>query len=343
MATPSYVSQPTATVREKFTVSGGGKKGDAGPSPIVRKGKVPPQAALPPPLSMDQIDKFYSPIRDELNALPPPQPMPVPPHTPPLNAFLSLLAGNLGSSLTRNPAQAQQISEYLINKEQERKAIESQNFATRVAFDQNRRNQLIAIRAKSLDTALEEAIKSGDTERAAKIAQNQMKLGSELKAEVETPAETQGRIAQEQERGRQDRLTLAEQLRLTLEKETGSAGKPLTAQQFQKAIDDVNKDKELTTEEHGVLGNVWRYFFGGNNKVNKRDMLRGTYVTGLLAGESGVRQVSKRRLTTMLLADLGFLKKYKPGQDFTPDDEAKVRKAFADLGLDYDRDVAVVP
>lgn len=332
----NYTTNPSQKVKEKFSASLT-SGAEIGPGPAIPKPAKTTRAALPPPMSIDQIDSYFEPIRKEIQALPPPEAAPVPPKTPALTAFLSVLAGNLGASLTRNPAQAEQIQNYLLEKDKERKAAEAQNFASRVAFDQNRRNQLISIRAQALDTALQEAIKSGDSERAAKIAENQLKLGADLKATVETPAETAGKIAVTQEEGRQQRMTLAAAARLAIEKETEGTGKPLTPQQFQKAIDDVNKNKELTTEEHGLLGNLWRMLVGGDNKINKRDMLMGTYVTGFLGGETSVQDTSRRRLLSMIYAQLGLLKKYKdPKTPFSPEDEAKVRKALTDVGLDPD-------
>lgn len=340
-----YVTAPTAKVKEKFTVTGSqsGKPVNAGPSPTVSKGKVPPPAALPPPLSMQAIDQMYAPLRKEIEALPPPTPAPVPQKTPALNAFISALGANLGAALTRNPAMGQQVTDYMIQKEQERKAAEAQNYATRLAFDQNKRNQLIQIRAQSLETALKGAMEANDSERAAKIAENLHKLQAEVQANVLIPAETEKGIKIAQEEGRQQRLNIAATVKAALEKETEGIGKPLTAQQLQKAIDDVNKNKELTTQENGFFGNIWQSLFGGDKKVGKKDMLKGAYVTGLIAGEPQVRSTSKRRLLTMVYSELGLLKKYKPDEPFKPADEAAVRKALADLGLDPERDVFQVP
>jgi hypothetical protein len=341
---PSYTQEPSKTVKEKFSATSTTRPAREERGVVPTKGKpVGGQAALPPPVSLAQIEGMYEPLRKEIEALPPPAAQPVPPQTKPLAAFLSVLGANLGASLLRNPQVAQQATEYLLQKEQERKATVAQNYATDLAFNQNKRNQLVQIRGQALETALKAALESNDSERAAKIGQNLAKLQGEIQTGMVIPAAGKEELKQIEETGRQARMTQAERIRLEWEKAEGIATKPLTPQQFQKAIDDVNKNKELTTEEHGFFGNIWRSLFGGENKLSKRDMLKGAYVTGLIAGEPAVQGTAKRRLTTMVVSELGLLKKYPdPNTPFSPEDEQKVLRAFADLGLNYQTDVAPI-
>lgn len=344
MAT-AYTQDPQKSVKEKFSATMGGKDATSeAPIAPTKSKKSPPQEALPAPVSLQAIEGMYAPLRREIEALPPPAAQPVPPQTRPLNAFLSVLGANLGATLLHNPEIAQKATDYLLQKEQERKAIEAQNYATDLAFNQNKRNQLIQIRGQALETALKAALDANDTERAAKISQNLAKLQGEIQKETIIPAQGAEELKQIQERGRQERLVNAEQIRLQWDKAEGLSAKPLTAQQFQKAIDDVNKNKELTTEETGFFSEILTKLFGGNKKVGKRDMLKGAYVTGLIAGEPDVKSAAKRRLITMVWSELGLMKKYPdPKTPLAPEDELKVRKAFADLGLNFDTDVAKVP
>jgi hypothetical protein len=338
-----YIQAPTQAVKEKFSLAGkGSSPREVQPIAPPQVGKVA-ETAIPPPLSMQQVSSFYEPLRQEIESLPPPEHAPVPAATPPLNAFLAVLGATLGASLNRNPAGAQQVSDYLIQKEQERKAIEAQNYARDLAFNENKRNQLIQVRGQALETSLQAAIQANDTERAAAIAKNLEVLRGQVATQMTEPAKTAGELTVEKERGRQARLTLADNIRMQLEKTAEMQNKPMTAQQFAAAIDAVNKNKELTTEEEGLLGPWWRKIFGGKRPLDKREAIKGVQVTALLAGEPNVRSAAKRRLVTSVLSDLGLDKRYKANEPFTPEDEAKFRKAFADLGLNYDTDVAPVP
>jgi hypothetical protein len=261
----------------------------------------------------------------------------VPPATPPLNAFLALLGGHLGASLLRDPGAADKVFNYLEQKEQEQKTIEAQNYAQDLAFSQSKRSQLIQIRGKALEAALTAAIEANDTERAAKISENLQKLQGEIQAETVIPAQTAGGLEEIKERGKQERLTLADQLRAKLEEEAAKGQlKPLTGKEFLKSIDDINKNKELTTAQEGILGPFFRSIFGGDKKVGKRDMLKAAFVTGIMAGEPAVKADAKRRLLMTIYGELGWLGKRDVSKEFTPQEEAKVAAKLAEYGLSWD-------
>lgn len=333
----NYTENPVAAVKRSFTVSGSTGGGEPGPGGTAKPPKVPKADALPPPLSTSTIESLYQPLRQEIEALPPPTPRDVPPPTPALNSFLSLLGANLGASLLRDPAAADKIFGYMQEKEQQRQTIQAQNYAQDLAFSQNKRAQLVAVRGKALETALQVAIQSNDTERAAKIAENLQKLQGEIQAQTVIPAQTGMHLEVAKEEGKQARLTLAEQLRIKLE-ETAAAGelKPITGKEFLKSIDDINKNKELGTSQEGLLGPLLRSVFGGEKKVGKRDMLKASFVTGIMAGDPGVKADAKRRLLMTIYSDLGWLGKKDVSKTLTAAEEAQLAGKLAEYGVTFD-------
>src|SRR5882672_2937982 len=303
----TYTADPVAAVKESFTLSGSGG-GDAGPGGRAPTPKAQPAVALPPPLSTATIESLYQPLRHDIETLPPPAARPVPPPPPALNSFLSLLGANLGASLLRDPGAADKIFGYMQEKEQQRQAIEDQNYAQNLAFNENKKAQLVAIRGKALETALQVAIQSNDAERAAKIAENLHRLQAETQAQTVIPAMSSLQIEKAKEIGRQQRLTLADQIKMKLEATTASGKlQPITGKDFLKSIDDINKNKELTTHENGLLGGLLQGIFGGDKKVSKKDMLKASFVTGIMAGDPGVKADAKRRLLMTVYSDLGWL------------------------------------
>jgi len=332
----TYTADPVAAVKESFTLSGSGG-GDAGPGGRAPTPKAQPAVALPPPLSTATIESLYQPLRHDIETLPPPAARPVPPPPPALNSFLSLLGANLGASLLRDPGAADKIFGYMQEKEQQRQAIEDQNYAQNLAFNENKKAQLVAIRGKALETALQVAIQSNDAERAAKIAENLHRLQAETQAQTVIPAMSSLQIEKAKEIGRQQRLTLADQIKMKLEATTASGKlQPITGKDFLKSIDDINKNKELTTHENGLLGGLLQGIFGGDKKVSKKDMLKASFVTGIMAGDPGVKADAKRRLLMTVYSDLGWLGKKDVSKILTPQEEAQLSNKLAEYGVTFD-------
>lgn len=333
MAT-EYTKEPTKAVSERMSASTkrtttGGGGGSVQPTPIAA---IPAQEALPPPMSLAQIEGLYAPLRRDIETLPPPEPAPVPPQTRPLSAFLAVLGANLGASLLRNPGAAQQVTDFLIQKEQERKAVQAQNYARDLAFNQDKRMRLVQIRGQALETALKAALEANDAERAAKIAQNLSKLQAEVQVESIIPAAGAEELKQIEAQGKQARLTEETKAAAARTEEEKRAEKPLTTKEYLAARTAVMRNKQLDVEVERKFNFFGLKFGPRTGTPSEREEEAETIdVATIKNGEEVAKKGAKANLKRSILKRLGLLG--KPAPEFTPTELQLLRDELAKYGL----------
>jgi hypothetical protein len=166
LGTQTYTTDPAATVSARFseTFSGGGGQQ---PVPPV----LPPQA-LPSPLTSDEVSKIFSPLMQQIDADKKIPNQPLPPPTPALATFLSVLAGSLGAQLTKDPRVEESVIRNLQENTVRRQAIEDQNYANDLMFNREKANRRIAATGQMLEAKLKVALDNQDAKTAMVLQGN---------------------------------------------------------------------------------------------------------------------------------------------------------------------------
>jgi hypothetical protein len=133
---------------------------------------IPAEQALPAPIGADQIQKAFAPLMAEIQGQKGPPGRAIPPPTPALATFLSVLAGGLGAQLAKDPRIEENIIQTLNQHEQRRQAIQDQNYAEELLFNRERATQRLAAVGQAVQAELEAAIKANDTDRMMKANKN---------------------------------------------------------------------------------------------------------------------------------------------------------------------------
>lgn len=336
MATDTtFVNSPSETVKAKFKASGGLLSGGDTSTPPIPDINTADLAQKPLPQqtpSPTDIESFYKPLLDQIQNQQQPLSRPVPADVSPSGTFLGLLAGNLASTFSRNPAFADQAHEYLAEQHRTQQAIQNQNYATQLAFDAEKRNNIIAVRGQILEKTLDEAIKSGDLQRANVASQNLAKFQEGLQRESQRQ-KAQQEQALEKTKGAEARKLEAQKAALSLSLETKAqkeaakaAAKPMSTKDYLQGINDINKNKNILSEGKG-------FFFGmgprtDTTPTSHESALEQFHASAILNGEPTVKASAKQNLKRLILTRLGLIGK-------TPDAaaKAKVKDALGQYGL----------
>jgi hypothetical protein len=333
MPETSYTTDPSGTIKKKFSTSVQTTGGDPGLSPVIPPINTADLASQPIPQtgpSPEEIAAFYQPILDQIQNEAVPLSRPVPADISPTGTFLGLLAGNLATTFTQNPAFAQQAQQYLAEQNRQKQAITEQNYADELAFSAEKRNKLISIRGKILETQLEKAISDGNQEQALAISTELGKMQEGLKRESQRQ-EAQQRQALIQEEGRQQRLTNAQKATLTAEEEKSAASKPLTTKQYLDARNAVARNKELdekTTSRWKAFGMSLPFGPRDATPTEREEQMEQIDVATIKNGEPTAVKAAKANLKRSVLKRLGLL-----GTPVNPEGRALLQNELQQYGL----------
>lgn len=161
------------------------------------------------------VESFFKDMMNE-----PPAPIPqvsVPGAVPPLNQFLSLLGGNLAAAQSGNPQYAQVPFQTLQGRAAERTQAQQQNEAFAIQSAQQEYERTRQLKLKMHEMKMQQAIKRGDLEAAAKENEAKFKMldlqrqeEAALKQEMddrELMLKTAAQVEVEQKKG-QERINL---------------------------------------------------------------------------------------------------------------------------------------
>lgn len=305
----TYTNAPSETVSNKFSMSLSASGG--GPETLIPP--IPPQEALPAPISSNDIAQAFAPLMAEIQGQKAPAGRPVPPPTPALATFLSVLAGTLGAQLTKDPRVEESVIQTLTSHEQQRQAIQDQNYAQDLLFNREKANQRLAAMGQQLEADLAAATSAKDTERMMKVNQNLEKLRGFM----------QGRT--EMIRGNEDRKTarVAASLKTT---EGGEEAKPLEPKDYVARRGELLTSKEVPADKGG-------FFFGWGKTHPKREELAQLDKEALHSGNEKTIVAAKRNIQQAVLKDLGFANKAKYTKLESKAIVEKLRQIY-DLGPD---------
>jgi hypothetical protein len=328
-----FVAAPSETVKRKFSASvstSGGGDTTAPAIPGVGLADVAQQPVPQTGPSQADIASFFQPLLDQVQNERAPLSRPVPAETSPTGTFLGLLAGNLATTFSKNPAFAEQSQRYLAEQERKRQAISEQNYADELTFSKEKKNRLIVIRGQILETQLEKAIKEGDQERALVISTNMAKLQEGLQRESQKQKAEQEK-ALIGARGAEDRKTNAAQAKIKMEEEKAAAGKPLTTKEYLAARNAVARNKELDEKTRSK----WKAFgiplpFGPRDATptEREEEAEGIDVATIKNGEPTAQRAAKANLKRSILKRLGLL-----GTTASPEAKMLVRAELEKYGL----------
>jgi len=330
-----FVGQPSETIKRKFSVSGSTTGGDttAPPIPPISTADLGQQPVPQSGPSQEQIAAFYQPLLDQIQNEAQPLSRPVPAQVAPLGTFLGLLAGNLATTFSQNPAFQQQAQNYLAEQTQKREAIQEQNYAQNLTFDQAKKNKLITIRGQILEKQLDEAIKKGDLAAANAASQNLYKFQEGIKRESDKQ-EADRRKALIQVQGAEDRKTAGVKAKLSAEEEAAKANPVLTTKDYLGARNAVARNKNLDEKTHSK----WK-LFGITLPIGPRDATptereeeaEGIDVATIKNGEPTAQRAAKANLKRSILKRLDLLGK-APSAEAMAQVKAEVEKYGLTLG-----------
>lgn len=256
-------------------------------------------------VSQDQIAAMFAPLLGEIQGMNAPSGREVPEPFSPKQTFLSVLAGSLGSQLSRNPAVLEEVYNRINEREVRRQTIEDQNYATSMAFDQNKRMQVLGIHGKVLEAQLQNAIETGNQEAITKHSDALAKFQASVQIYLEKMQQT-GATARE-------KMTIAGR---TAGKEGG-----MSMVDFLKGLNDIQQADPKKLPETAA---TW---FGGKRPLSKQDAVMLHYAGGAIGGNEAVAPLAMGRFITMLKAKYKLPDKISAG----PNQEKQVRKVMAEL------------
>lgn len=117
-----------------------------------------------------------------INAMQPPTPATVPGTPNPLAAFLSQLAGNIGSSLAENPTYAQNTSNILSQRRTAADTAKAANEAAKSEFEQKREEMRLQNRLKFAEAQSKRAIEKGDRQMHRDAEELKLRLQNKMDA-----------------------------------------------------------------------------------------------------------------------------------------------------------------
>jgi hypothetical protein len=276
--------------------------------------------------SPEEMKAFFQPLLDQVQNEQTPLSRPVPADVSPIGTFLGTLAGNLASTFAQNPAFAQQAQQYLAEQHKQKQAIVEQNYANQLAFDAEKRNKIISIRGQILEKTLDEAIKSGDLERANVASKNLASFQEGLKRETQRE-EAQQRQAIVQEQGRQERLTERTKASAKASEEKTAAAKPMTTKEYLQGVNDINKNKNIPSEGRGAFGIPFGPRFQ-QEPTSHEGALEQFHASAILNGEPTVKSAAKQNLLRVIKTRLGLVNKTPNAADI-----ARLDAALSQYGL----------
>lgn len=282
----TYTNAPTEAVSKSFSASMSASGG--GPDTVIPP--IPKDEALPAPISSNEISKAFAPLMAEIQGQKGPKGRPVPPPTPALATFLSVLAGSLGAQLTKDPRVEESVIQTLTSHEEQRQAIQNQNYAQDLLFNQQKANQRLAAMGQQLEADLAAATSAKDTERMMKVNQNLEKLKGFM----------QGRT--EMIRGNEDRKTA--RVTAAMKAKEGELAATLEPKDYAARRGELITSKEVPADKGGM-------FFGWGQTHPKREELAQLDKEALHSGNEKTIVAAKRNIQQAVLKDLGFANKAK--------------------------------
>jgi hypothetical protein len=159
---------------DNITTTDGPDTTDSAPAPMDMS-TIPGAVTNTGPSEQDIMGK-YAGLEGLVNAQPGPKPQTPPGEVDPWKIFAATLAGSFASQISKRPELLDVATENIKKIEARRQAIQDQNAANAMLFDQNQYNRILNIRTTALSTVLEKAIKDGDNEKAAATAERLQKI-----------------------------------------------------------------------------------------------------------------------------------------------------------------------
>ena len=273
---------------------------------------IPPQEAIPAPLTSDQIAQIYKPLFAQIESQTRPPGQPLPPPTPAAATFLSVLMGSLGAHLTKDPRVQASIIGTLEDQDRRRQAIEDQNYANELLFNRERAMRRLAATGQQLESQFAEASKANDTDRMMKIQQNLEKLQGFISGRNVMLA------------GREQRKTAAFEAKLATEAGTqGEPPKTLEPKDYVAQRTEILKAKDIPEQTtRGFLGTGL-----GAKKIGRIEELANLDKEALHSGNPNTIAAAKRNIQQAVLKKLGL----KMQANFDRKQSVAIRNALQEL------------
>lgn len=287
MATPTNISDPRQAIADAFSQF--------------------QQGFTPSGPTSDQIAGLFAPLLGDVQSEQAPLPRPIPQGLNPLQAFAGALASNMGSALTRNPMFAQNFARTIQEQQQRQQAVEDQNYLEDLAFNKEKRNRLLTIRASAMEKQIENLMAQGKEQDAAKLAGQLEKLRGNVEMAV-NEAQVPGRVAEIRAQGEEARKL--ESIKAGIEqkkidaaekKATDAANKPYNMSQYQ---DDIRDVMHLTPEQLQTKKPGW---FGiGGESIPKGEMLEQLHAKAATSPDKPTATAGRRALIMSISKRLGI-------------------------------------
>jgi len=317
-----YIGAPAQTVASDFKAKVASGLTDPTSVPSgVGVPEMPQTMEMPQPLGSDVISGAFAPLLAQMNAQKAPAPRDVPPPSPALATFLSALAGSLGTQFAKDPAIEQHVFGVMHENEVRRQAIQDQNYADKLQFDQQSANRRYSLMGQMIETQLQQAIQNNDVKQAAYYNQQLEKIRGQMEARTA--------VLREKAAGEAD----VEKARATAEvQKKGSAQKTLEPDEYLTARTNILKDKTLQDEKTGMLDKVGQ-FFTGPPADTKQSELRQVDKAGILSGNPQTQAAAKRNIRQAVTGKLGLGAKAKYSKEDWQSIQNELRSTY-DVGLE---------
>lgn len=283
----SYTTAPKKAIEDEMDPEGGDDfdlvaEGGTPEAPRSAVPGFPELSPLPPILTADRISQIFQPLMNAIETQGGPQPREVPPPTPALATFLSVLAGTMGAQLTKNPQVRESVIRTLEEQQQRRQAIEDQNYAQELLFDREQTTRRLAALGRQLDAEYDAAIEGGKTEQAMKIEQNRAKVAEWMQQRGIVQTANEQRIT-EGYKSELDKDEKAAEAELKGEE----TGEPLKTKDYLARIEAVAGNKNIPDKED-------KGWWQGKNVTSKERELGQIYAAGVLSGDAATRKIARR-------------------------------------------------
>lgn len=306
LADSTYTEDPKGAVKAAFSASSS-ESGGGSNEPIP---PLPKEEALPAPLSSNDVASAFAPLLNEISNQKAPPGRPVPPPTPALATFLSVLAGTLGAQMAKDPRVEENIISTLDQHEQQRQAIQDQNYANELMFNREKANRRLSAMGQMLETEVDAAMKANDAERAMKANKN-LEI---LRGFVE------GRNIMLQGREQQKTASIAANAKME-----AAPGATLEPKDYASRRGEILTSKNLPEN----AGHLWWTTHPRAGELAQLDK------EALHSGNDATQAAAKRNIQQAVLRTLGLQMKTK----FTRDESVKIKNT---LRTTYDLDPSEV-
>ncbi len=303
----TYTQNPSAAVAESFKTS----ISETGPTESNGLPAMMPFDPVPPALTSTQIAEAFKPLFSEIQGQVAPAHQAVPPPTPAVATFLSVLAGSLGAQLTKNPAVQESIMKTLADTDARRKAIEDQNYANDLVFNHEKASQRLAAMGQVIETEMQSAIKANDMDRAMKAQQNLEKLRGYL--DIQNTAVREGLQAK-------SALAVEEK---KAQIKAGEEAKPLDPKDYIAKRNDIVKSK--LSETGGIMGKIGEVISG--KKMTKIEEVARIDKEALSSGNPNTAKIAQRNIMQEALRLTGL----KMKTNFSREESIKIAKKLKEI------------